>query len=467
MINHFRNALLYTLLLACSSPALVAQSTQVTDKIVAIVNERIILKSDVDEEVRNYMNQAQMNQQNVEFTEDLWYSALQSMVDNNVMLEKAEIDSVVVSDDMVNRQMDQRLNQMIRQAGGERQLEQVFGQSIIQIRAEFREQFREQMIVQRLQEQKYTSIKITRPEVEEFFNNIPQDSIPTIPEQVGVSQIVINPKPLEDASNQAYQLAASIRDSIINHDKEFEEMARKYSEDGSAARGGLLPMMAINDLVANYSAAATALEPGEISEVVQTEFGFHVIRLNRRMGDNIETNHILIRIDENLVDEEAAINKLNALRDSVQNHGVSFSDLARRHSEDEQTKAFGGRIINMQTGERLWPLNQLEPSLYRIVLLLNEEGEISEPRSFTPQQGSSATAYRIVRLDRLIPEHTANLSDDYERIRDIALNRKQMRILQEWIADLREEVYIEFKIPIPDTDPLQDQMMPESETEVR
>lgn len=466
MINLFRAPFLLAILLSYSTH-LFAQNIQVTDQIVAIVNDRIILKSDVDEEVRNYMNQLQMNNQPVQFSEQLWYDALQSMVDNHVMLEKAELDSVVVSDDMVDRQMDQRLNQMIRQAGGERQLEEVFGQSIVQIRADFREQFREQMVVQQLQQQKFRSINITRPEVEEFFNNIPQDSIPLIPEQVAASQIVINPEPLADAMAQAYQMASAIRDSILNHGKEFEEMARKYSDDGSAARGGLLPMMAINDLVANYSAAATALEPGEISEVVQTEFGFHVIRLNRRMGDNIETNHILIRIDETLVDEEAAIEKLNALRDSVLNHGADFNELARRHSDDEQTKAFGGRVLDPQTGDRLIPISQLEPSIYRIVLLLDEEGEISEPRSFTPQSRTTSTAFRIVRLDRLIPEHRANLEDDYERIRDIALNRKQMATLQQWLADLRDEVYIEFKIPVPVNTVTDNQNQSGIETDVR
>lgn len=462
-----KKTLLLTLLLTYTS-TLIAQSGQVSDRIIAIVNDRIILKSEVDNEVRDYMNQAQMSGETVPFSEDLWYSALQSMVDNYVLLEKAKIDSVVVSDDLVNRQMDQRINEMVRQAGSERALEEAFGQSIIQLRAEYREQFREQMIVQQVQQQKVRTIKITRPEVEEFFNSIPQDSLPIIPEMVGVSQIVIIPPPLEDAKTQAYEKAAAIRDSIINHDKGFEDMARRYSEDGSAARGGLLPMMPINDLVANYSAAASALDPGGISEVVETQFGFHVIRLNQRRGDNIETNHILIRVDDQQVDEQAAIDKLNALRDSVLNHDKRFNDLARKYSEDDQTKSFGGRIMNPQTGERLLPINQLEPSLYRIVLLLDEEGQISEPRSFNPQRSNASRAFRIVRLDRLIPEHQANLKDDYDRIRDIALSRKTQRILRKWMQDIRDEVYVEFKIDMPDSDPLPDDMLtPTTETEVR
>jgi len=213
-------------------------------------------------------------------------------------------------------------------------------------------------------------------------------------------------------------------------------------------------MLPVNDLVANYSAAATAIEIGEISEVVRTEFGYHIIRLDDRRGDQIETSHILIKIDETLVDEDQAIDKLNAIRDSVLNHDKRFADMARRYSEDEVTKTLGGRIVNRQTGDRLIPINQLEPALYRIVLLLEEEGEISEPRSYNPPLQNTSQAYRIVRLDRHIPEHIASLEQDYDRIREIALQQKQMQEFRTWLEELRDEVFIEFKIPMPDVDRL-------------
>jgi peptidyl-prolyl cis-trans isomerase SurA len=422
---------------------------QTTDKIVAIVNDRIILKSDVDDEILNYMRQSEIDGQEIEFTRDLWYSALQSMVDSYVLLEKAKIDSVVVSDDMVTRNMDQRISQLIRQAGSERALEEAFGQSLVQIRAEFREQFREQMIAQSVQQKKMSTIAITRPEVEEFFNQIPEESIPIIPEQIALSQIVIIPTPLEDAKNEAFQRAQALRDSVTTYERDFETMARRYSEDVSAPRGGLIPMMPLDELVSSYSAAAAALQPGGISEVVETRFGFHVIRLNRRSGDNIETNHILIKIDEDLVDEQAAIDKLNAIRDSVLYHDKNFADMARKYSQDEDSNVFGGRILNPQTGRRLLQIDQLEPALYRIALLLDDEGQISEPRSYNPRSPTVNRAFRIVRLDRHIPEHRANLKQDYDQIRDFALQQKTARIMGRWIDELRDEVYIEFKIPLP------------------
>lgn len=447
---YLKSFLLLFSTISIATGAYAQQTENATDKIVAIVNDRIVLKSDVDAEVVNYLRQAELENAEVSFSEELWYSALQSMVDNYVLLEKAEMDSVVVSDEIVNRQMDMRINEMVRQAGSERALERAFDKSLIQIRADFREQFREQLTASQVQETKMSSINITRPEVREFFNSIPENQMPTIPEQVGVSQIVVIPTPLEEAKNEAFDLANAIRDSIVNHGKEFEEMARKYSEDGSSSRGGLLPLMPMDDLVANYSAAASALDEGGISEVVETQFGFHVIRLNERVGDNIETNHILIKTDDDQVDEEYAIDRLEAIRDSVLNHDKSFSEMARKYSEDEATKSFGGRIIDNQTGRRLIAINQLEPSLYRIVLLLEQEGQISEPRPYNPSQQDVSRAFRIVRLDRHIPEHTASLEQDYDRIEQLALQQKRARIMRKWIDDLREEVYVEFKIPIPE-----------------
>jgi peptidyl-prolyl cis-trans isomerase SurA len=425
-------------------------ANQSTDRIIAIVNDRIILKSDVDREISDYMQQMQMANQPIEFNESLWYEVLESMIDNYILLEKARIDSIIVSDELVDRQMDQRIQQMVQQAGSEQALEQAFGQSIVELRAEYREQFREQMLAQQVRERIVRDVNITRPEVIEFFESIPTDSLPTIPEQVALSQIVVIPEPLRDAQQAALEKARQIRDSIVVHGKSFEEMARRHSSSPDARNGGELPLMPMSDLVSEYSAAAAALEPGEVSGVVRTSFGYHIIRLNERVGDNIATNNLLITIDEGGLDEEAARNKLEAIRDSVLHHDKRFSDMARRHSDDEFTRSLGGRMMDRQTGERLLALNNLDPALYRIVLLLDEEGEISEPRSFNPQTSNRSRAFRIVRLDQHVPEHIANLEQDFDRIRNIALQQKQMEKLTKTLERLRDQVYIEYKIDVPD-----------------
>ncbi|MCP9292760.1 peptidylprolyl isomerase [Gracilimonas sediminicola] len=428
-----------------------AQQQQLADQIVAHVNDNIILKSEIDQSVADYMRQAQVQGQQVQFSEGLWFDFLESAIDNYLLLEKAQIDSITVSDEEVELRMDQRIQQLIRQAGSEQALEQAFGKSLLQLRADFRSDFREQMIASKVQQQKMQSITITRPEVNEFFESIPTDSLPTIPEQVALSQIVIIPPARGDAEQRAFEFAQQLRDSIVTHGKSIEELARRHSDDqGSGSRGGLLPLMGLDELVSEYSAAASALKPGGISKVVETQFGYHVIRLNRRVGDQIETNHILISVDSEELDEDYAIERLNAIRDSIMsNPDVKFADVARKLSEDPSTSNLGGKIFDPQSGERLIPLNRLDPAMYRVVLLMDEEGYISEPKSFN-LQSQNKKAYRIVRLDRQIPEHIANLKQDYERIKSIALQQKQYRIMQKWMQELRDDIYVEYKIDVPE-----------------
>lgn len=422
------------------------------DQIVAVVNDHTILKSEVDEQVQEQMIRQQQQGNPIPFSENLWYSVLQNIVQQYVILDHAELDSVTVSDEQVDQQINQQINAYVNQLGSEAAAEQQLGQSLVELRAELRQSYREQMIVQQYMETRLDEVQITRPEVQEFFNSIPEDSLPTIPEQVALSHIVQLPPASTDARQSARQLAEQLRDSVVNHGRELEEMARRYSDGPNAENGGKLPMISIDDLVPEYSAAAAALAPGEISEVVETSFGFHVIRLNRQSGDQIDTNHILITIDEDNYNEQVAIDRLNELRDSIlTNDGVNFAAVAREHSEDPNTAPNGGRLTFGQAEMRHIPLSELEPSLYRIVLLLDDPGDISEPRPFnTGTEDNTRRAYRIVRLDEHIPEHTANMEQDYERIENFARQEKEYRIRTEWIDEMKEDVYIDYKIPVPD-----------------
>ena len=399
---------------------------QPADQIVAIVNTNIILKSDVDADVTAYMRQAQNMGQPIPFSEELWYEFLNASIENLLLIEKARIDSITVPDERVDRQMDQRVSQLIQQAGSEQALEAAFGKSIIQLKEEFRENFREQMLTETVRMNKFQEIQITRPEVQEFFDSIPVDSLPTIPEQVALSQIVIVPPPLADAKEAVYSFALSLRDSIINHGKTLEELARRHGQDNSAPRGGLLPMMGLDELVSEYSAAASALQPGQISEVVETDFGYHIIELIRRIGDQIETRHILLNVDSEQLDDNYAKTRLTEIKDSVETiSDIDFSIMAKYRSEDPVTKVTSGKILDPQTRERLIPLNRLDPALYRIVLLMDEEGSISDPKPFNLVTGGKA--FRIVKLDQQIPEHVANIDQDYERIKEYSSSTKTSR----------------------------------------
>lgn len=443
-----KNLILTVLTLTILSGFAYSQQYTTADQIVAIVNDNAILKSEIDQGVADYMRQAQVNNQSISFSKELWYEFLEGEINNKLLLEKAKVDSITISDDKVNRQLNSRLQQLVQRAGSEQALEQAFGKSIIQIKNDFRDDFRNQMIAETVQQQKIAGIKVTRPEVKEFFELIPQDSLPTIPEQVALSHIVVLPPPKADAEQNAIEYAESLRDSIVNHGVSIEDIARRHSTDGTASNGGLLPMMPLNDLVSEFSAAAAALQPGDISEVVKSPFGYHIIRLNKRVGDQIETNHVLIKVKGEQLDDQFAIDKLTAIRDSlIQDPEYKFSDFAKRNSEDPSTSKSGGKLVDPQTGERLIALTRLDASLYRTVLLMDEVGQISEPKSFTLSDGSEDKGYRIIRLDKIIPEHRADFDIDYERLKSITLQQKQGRVYDEWLKELRDEFYVEYRIP--------------------
>lgn len=425
-----------------------AQEGEVVDQIVAVVNDHIILRSDVDNQLREYMQQTQ--QTNVD--DDMWYQVLESQVFRHMLLEKARMDSIVVSDDHVDRVLDQQINQMLEQAGSEERLEQYFGQSLLEVRAEFREHFREEMLVEEVRNQQMQNVNITRPEVFEFYEDIPEDELPMMPESVELAQIVVEPPPLTEAKENARNFAESLRDSIINYDKEIEELARRYSSGHTASEGGRLPMVDINDLLPSYAAAASALEPGEISEVVETADGFHVIKLNERSGDRISTTHILIELDAEELDEQYAVDKLNALKDSVEAGGEDFSTIARRHSDDKATAPRGGRLTDQQTGQRRIPVERLDSSLRDLISGM-EAGEISQPQEFTFGEEDERTGYRIVKVRDKNEERRATIEEDYQMIRQFALQQKQQEHLNEWFENLREDIYVEYRIDMPDVDP--------------
>lgn len=437
---------------------------EILDQIVAVVNDQVILKSEVDQRVMQYLQQQQQQQmfgQQPDFSEDLWYATLESLVDSHVLAEKAEIDSVIVSEEEVSRALDQQLDMMIQQAGGEQQVEQHFGMSLLEVREEFRDQFRREMLVQRMREEKLGQVQITRPEVREFFEGIPEEELPMIPEQVELAQIVIEPPTMPEARDQARDFARQLRDSIVTHNVPIEELARRHSDGPTASRGGDLPMMPIDDLLPSYSAAASALDEGEISEVVETRDGFHVIRLDERTGDRVSTTHILIEVEEEDVDEQYAINQLEAIRDSITNQSRRFDELARRHSQDPMTASAGGRMLDPQQGSRQIQIDNLDSDLAERLTDM-EPGEITEPMAFELQEHNPQTgqfqetgqqAYRIVKLRERIPEHRANMEQDYDLIRRQALQQKRQRVFEEWLEELREEeVYVEFRIPMPEVD---------------
>ena len=421
----------------------------IKDQIVAVINDHIILQSDIDQQVAQYIfftNQSKKKQ--ISFSQKLWYDMLYQSIDNYAMFEKAIEDSIRVSNEEVDRAINNRIQQISQRLGGERALETQYGKPVSEIRETYRQQFKEELTLQRLRQTILGSITTTRKDVLDYYYQIPEDSLPKLPVQITLSQIIINAPPSEEFKQQTYKLAQSIHDSIITNKKNFEEMAIQYSQDRqSAPKGGLLPALEVNLLMPEYSAAASVLDEGGISEVVETDIGFHIIQLEKQIGTQIQTRHILFRFDEAPPNEQYAIDKLNSIRDSIITHQISFEEAARQFSEDPYTSRFGGRILNQTTGSEYLSYDDLDPALYRIALVL-EPNQISEPKLYR-NPAKQAISYRIIFLHKKIDEHIANIEQDYHLFYAQAHAKKQQIIFDQWKQNIYNNIFIEIKIDVP------------------
>ena len=418
-----------------------AQNAQVIDRIAAVVGDEIILKSEVDQLVRR-----QTQQQNMSYSDRLWMNGLNQLVDQKLLAEKARRDTTItVSDQQLKSQLDRRIEQYVQRAGSEERLEQALGKSILEIREQFREDLRGQILAQQLRQRRMQSISITPSEVRQWFERIPQDSLPELPRTVRLSHIVRYPKPTEEARQQAKSLITSVRDSIVNGGASFEAMARQFSaSDAAGTSSGALTNINLDDLVPEFAAVASRTPVGQVSQAFynDSQNGFHILRVDAKDGSTVDLHHILIK--PNAPSGERARQYLSAVRDTLlNNEDIPFERMARRHSEEERTAQNGGRVTDPQRGTRDLVLDALGPSWTRTIRSL-EPGEISEPTRVQLLNGDRA--FHIVKLERRVPAHRASLEQDYERIRQLALQDKRQRQMQEWTDQLRNEIYVDIRI---------------------
>ena len=412
---------------------------QVLDEIVAVVGDQIILKSEVDAMVAGALQQGQ-----AEYSDELWVDALNQLVDFKVMAAEARRDTTIkIEDDQVEQALTQRIDQLAAQVGGRSALEELYGKPMAQIRSELREDFRDQLAAERLQRTRLQRIRITPTEVRQWFEDIPSDSLPVLPETVRLSHIVRYPQITEAAREEARTILTAIRDSIVNSPVTIEEMARQFSDDpGSASRGGQYSFTRLSDLEPEFAAVASRMPLGEISQIFETRYGPHILRVNDRRGDMVDFNHILIQYDLSKADPADAIEYLTEIRDSVVVHDQPFALMARRHSEEEASAKRGGRVVDERSGARDLPLEALDQSWQQTIAGM-EQREISEPSEVELLDGRQA--YHILRLEDRMPQHRVSLESDYDRIEDIALQEKQQQEFRTWLDELRNEVFVELR----------------------
>jgi peptidyl-prolyl cis-trans isomerase SurA len=418
-----------------------AQNVQVVDRIAAVVGDNLILKSEVDQLVRR-----QTRQQNQSYSHDLWMDALDQLVNQKLLAEKARRDTTItVSDQQLNSQLNRRIERLKQRAGGEAQLEKAYGKSILEIKERFREDLRGQILAQQLRRKRMQNINVTPSEVRRWFEEIPQDSLPRLPKTVRLSHVVRYPTPTEDARQEAKSLITSVRDSIVNGGASFEAMARQFSDPSAAGTpGGALTNVNLNDLVPEFAAVASRTPVGTVSQPFYNESqnGYHILRITSKDGSTVDLNHILIKPESSTGSRVKEY--LSAVRDTLlNNEDVPFELMARRHSEDDRTAENGGRVTDPQSGTRDLVLDRLGPSWKRTIEKL-EPGDISQPTKVQLLNGDEA--YHIVQLERRVPAHRANLKQDYERIRQFALREKRNRKMDEWSSQLKEEIYVDIRI---------------------
>ncbi len=402
---------------------------QTIDRIVAVVGNDIILSSELNAQVQLYI----LNNKVDPKTPGLREQVLTSMINEKLIVAKAIEDSVTVTDEEVQQQLDAVIAQRVQQVGSEARLEELYGMPLSRIKREFRDEMRKNLLAQRLQQQRFGDEQIGRYAVEDFYRTY-QDSLPRVPDEVELSQIVIKPKYTEAARAVARAKAQAILDSI-RAGVDFAALARRNSEDpGSAVQGGDLGFVRRGQFVPEFEAAAFALADSQVSGAVETEFGYHIIQLLGRRGDAVHARHILIRIPRTKESDSTCIALLDSLRGLAQ-HGASFAALAKKYSENKENNLLGGDLGN-------WDVNQLDKNIAQAIAGL-KPGEISPP---TRIGMGTSYAYEIVLLRSRTPAHNMTLETDYHKIETIALNYKRTRDYQAWINELRSQIYWESRL---------------------
>jgi len=406
-------------------------SQEVLDRVVAVVDNEIVLQSELDFQASLFASQRGIDPN----SEGLKEQILKQMIDEKLVYAQAELDSIEVKEEEVSQQIEYQIQVFQQQYGSIANIEQMYGMSIDQIKRELRDDVRKNLMVQRLREKNFAFMEASRREIEDFFETY-KDSLGMIPEKLKIYHIFRNPKATERIKNKAKQLAQSLLDSIKGG-ADFGPLAKQYSEDpGSAVQGGDLGFVQRGVFYPEFEAAAFALEEGELSDVVESPVGFHVIQLVERRGESIHTKHILVKIK---ADEDAdleTIQYLSELRDSVVSGGGDFKTLAKKYSEDKETAAFGGDLGTFY-------LNQLDKHLLDVVSKL-KQGEISFPRRLEYAPGTYG--YHIVYLELRVPQHPASIEEDYSEIKRLADEMKKQKEYDQWIEELKESIYWEVRI---------------------
>jgi peptidyl-prolyl cis-trans isomerase SurA len=423
---------LIIVILLVSNVFLSTGQPRILDRVVAIVGDYKILQSDIESMYLQYQAEK------VSYEGDLKCVILEDYLAQNLLLNQAKIDSIVVSESQVEMQLDARLDYFINQIGSQERLEQYFKKTILEIKEDFRDMIRDQLITQEMRNTITADVTVTPSEVRQFFNKIPEDSVPFIDAKVELNQIVLYPPYSEEATLEVRQRLLDLRKRITDGEN-FATLAVLYSEHPTAPKGGEMGFMGRAEMDPDYAKAAFSLKKGQVSNIVQTAMGFHIIQLIERRDERVNTRHILVKPKVDLVGIQKTISRLDSIANLIRNDSMTFEMAARYFSQDIKTNVNGGQMVNPADNSTLFELDELQPAEYEVLRNMNI-GEISQP--FEAQDENAKTVYKIMKINKSTKPHKANIKEDYILLQQMALAAKSQDVLKDWIDEKIRTTYI-------------------------
>jgi peptidyl-prolyl cis-trans isomerase SurA len=431
-----RNLKFYLVLMVFLLPGLIASSQKLVESVAAIVGNEVIYLSDLESTIADMRRTGDKTP-----IDELRCRVLNEMLISKLFLDQSRIDSITVTDDAVEGELNMRMNDAIRRAGSEEALVTYFKKSMLEIRRDIKKNLLEQEVVREVQSKISGDMTITPAALKRYYASIPKDSLPVIPAKYKISIIQVDPPSNEDNKADARQKLLDIRSQILSG-KSFNVLAIMYSEDpGSAKNGGEVGYMTRGELEKEYADVAFSLTKNTVSRIVETKVGFHIIQLIDRKGDMVNTRHILIRPKVKPEQAQQAMAKLDSLANLIRKDSLKFENAAVRFSSHKDSRINGGIFVSTNPSDRnTWfALDELNQEMY-VKIREMKTGEISDPFRTTDENNN--IVFRIIRLDNEISAHTANLKDDYQSLYNSALMQERIKIFDKWVNKKIESTYI-------------------------
>jgi peptidyl-prolyl cis-trans isomerase SurA len=415
------------LLLMLALPTTVWSQGAVIDQVIARIGGEYILLSELEEQFALAQSQS-----NAPVAPEARCQMLDQLLVGKLLFNQSKLDSIEITDSDVESQLNARIERILGYMGGDvNQFEDYYGQSITAVKEQFREDLRQQIAVDRMRGTVVSSVKVTPAEVKTFFRNIPKDSLPYFNAEVEVGEIVVKPEPNQATKDSTIAQLMRVRDLIGAGTMTFEEAAKKYSQDGSAQAGGDLGWTKRGKFVPAFEAAAYNLDPDVMSDVVKSQFGYHLIKLIKRRGNSIRVSHILLRPEVLDTDVEKSMIYLDSIATLVRDDSISFSLAVKRFGFDKvQSYNNDGRMANNASGNTFFEIGDLDPDVYFTIDEMEIE-DISKVLEYADPGGEKML--RIVQLQSRSAPHRASLSLDYAKIQDATEQAKQQQHLSDWI----------------------------------